>query len=334
MARPVTLFTGQFADIPLEKFAEMVKSWGYDGLELACWGDHFEVDRALSEDGYPQSRWDILEKHGLKCFAISNHLVGQAVSDAIIDERHKGILPSRIWGSGDPDGVRERAAEEIKNTARAAKKFGVNVVNGFTGSPIWHMLYFFPPTSPEMIDAGFKKFAAQWKPILDVFQENGVRFGLECHPAEIAYDIYTAERTLEALGNHPAFGFNFDPSHFVHQLFDPVNFINRFPDRIYHVHVKDSKVRLNGTNSILSSHLQFGDHRRGWDFISPGHGDVKLEDIIRALNRIGYTGPLSVEWEDNGMNREYGPQDALKHVRSTDFAPSDVAFEAAFASKK
>ncbi|MBZ0294323.1 MAG: TIM barrel protein, partial [Anaerolineae bacterium] len=181
MSRPVTLFTGQWADLPLETLAEKAKGFGYDGLELACWGDHFEVDKALSDDSYVQSRWDILEKHGLKCFAISNHLVGQCVSDAIIDARHKDILPPRLWGDGKPDGVRERAAEEIKNTAHAAKKFGVNVVNGFTGSPVWHMLYPFPPTSQDMIDQGFQEFAAQWKPIMDVFQENGIRFGLECH---------------------------------------------------------------------------------------------------------------------------------------------------------
>ena len=95
MARPITLFTGQWADLPLETLAEKAASFGYDGLELACWGDHFEVDKALSDDGYVKSRWDILNKYGLKCFAISNHLVGQAVSDAIIDARHKDILPPR-----------------------------------------------------------------------------------------------------------------------------------------------------------------------------------------------------------------------------------------------
>jgi sugar phosphate isomerase/epimerase len=330
MARPVTLFTGQWADLPLETLAEKAAGWGYDGLELACWGDHFEVDKALSQDGYTQSRWDILEKHGLKCFAISNHLAGQAVCDNI-DERHKSILPAYVWGNGDPEGVRQRAAEEMKNTARAAAKFGVKVVNGFTGSSIWHLIYHFPPTPLSMIEAGYKDFADRWNPILDVFDEVGVRFGLEVHPTEIAYDIYTAELTVEAVNNRPAFGFNFDPSHFVHQMFDPVNFINRFADRIYHVHVKDSKVRLNGHTSILSSHLQFGDYRRGWDFVSPGHGDVDQEGIIRALNRIGYTGPLSVEWEDSGMDREHGAAEAVGFVKKSDFKSSDVAFDAAFA---
>jgi sugar phosphate isomerase/epimerase len=333
MARPVTLFTGQWADLTLDTMAAKAKGFGYDGIELACWGDHFEVDKALSNDQYIKSRKDILEKHGLKCFAISTHLVGQCVADAMIDERHKAILPPRLFGDGKPEGVRQRCAEEVKNTAKAARLLGVNVVNGFTGSPVWHMLYPFPPTSQEMIDAGFKEFADRWTPILDVFAKEGVKFGLECHPAEIAYDIYTAQRALDALKGHKAFGFNFDPSHFVHQLFDPTEFLSAFPDRIVHVHVKDSKVRLTGRSSILASHLPFGDPRRGWDFVSPGHGDVNLEGIIRTLNRIGYQGPLSVEWEDSGMDREHGARDACEFVRKNDFTPSNVAFDAAFAEK-
>ncbi len=334
MARPVTLFTGQWADLTLDTLAEKAAGFGYDGLELACWGDHFEVDKALEDDSYIQSRRDILEKHGLECYAIGTHLVGQCVADAIIDARHKDILPGRLWGDGDPEGVRQRCAEEIKNTARAAAKLGIKVVTGFTGSPIWHMLYRFPPTSDALIDAGYKEFADRWNPILDVFDEVGVKFALEAHPAEIAYDIYTSEKTLEALNHRDAFGFNFDPSHFVHQLFDPVNFLDAFPDKIYHVHIKDSKVKLDGHRSILTSHLNFGDERRGWDFVSPGRGDVDIEDIIRKLNRIGYDGPLSVEWEDNGMHRDFGAPEALEIVRENDFPTSDVDFDAAFASDK
>ena len=330
MARPVTLFTGQWADLTLDTLAEKAADWGYDGLELACWGDHFEVSRALSEDGYLQTRHDILAKHGLQCFAIANHLVGQAVCDHI-DARHQDIVPPSVWGDGNPEGVNQRAAEEMMNTARAAQAFGVDVVNGFTGSSVWPMLYHFPPTSPELIDAGYREFADRWNPILDVFDEVGVRFGLEVHPTEIAYDIVTSELTLAAIDRRPAFGFNFDPSHFVHQMFDPVNFINAFSDRIYHVHVKDSRISLNGITGILCSHLQFGDHRRGWDFVSPGRGDVDFEGIIRALNRIGYDGPLSVEWEDSGMDREHGAAESVEFVRGVDFTKSERAFDASFA---
>lgn len=333
MGRPVTLFTGQWADLPLETLAKKASDWGFDGLELACWGDHFEVDKALSDDGYARSRWDILERNNLKCFAISTHLVGQGVGDAFIDERHKSILPSRLWGDGDPEGVRQRCAEEVKNTARAAAQFGVKVVNGFTGSAIWHVLAMFPPVPPEMIDAGYKDFADRWNPILDVFEEVGVKFALEVHPGEIAYDFWTTKRALEAIGHRPAFGINFDPSHLYWQMVDPVAFIYEFADRIYHMHVKESIRVLDGRNGILSSHRFFGDPRRGWDFVSPGRGGVPFEQVFRALNKAGYQGPLSIEWEDNNMNRDQGAPEALAMVRRLDLVPSDVAFEAAFMSK-
>lgn len=334
MARPITLFSGQWADLTFDTFCAKVKSFGYDGVEIACWGDHFEVDKALADPTYVQSRWDIINKYNLQCFAISTHLVGQCVADDPIDMRHDRILPPRLWGDGDPEGVRQRCAQELKDTAVAAKKLGVKVVSGFTGSSVWKYLYFFPPTNQGDIDAGYEDFARRWLPILDVFQANGVKFGLEVHPTEIAYDIVTAHRALQAVNYHPAFGFNFDPSHFIHQFIDPVEFIKEFGDRIWHVHIKDSRLQLNGRNSILSSHLDFGDARRGWDFVSPGRGDVKWDQIVRALNRVGYTGPLSVEWEDSGMDRDWGAPEALKMIRSQDFTPSAVAFDAAFAAKK
>jgi sugar phosphate isomerase/epimerase len=329
MARPVTLFTGQWADLPLEELAARVSKWGFDGLELATWGDHFEVRRALTEPGYIQSRWDILNRYNLKCYALGAHLVSQAICDPI-DARHKDIVPDYVWGDGEPEGVRKRAAQEMMDTARAASKFSVTQVNGFTGSSIWHQLYSFPPNDFAQLERGYEDFARRWNPIIDVFEQEGVKFGLEVHPTEIAYDFVTTRKALDAIGNRPGFGINFDPSHLIPQFLDPAAFIEEFANRIYHVHVKDSKRHLNGRTSILGSHLNFGDPRRGWDFVSPGHGDVDFESIIRSLNRIGYQGPLSIEWEDSGMDREWGAQDALAFVRRTDFTPSTVAFDAAF----
>jgi sugar phosphate isomerase/epimerase len=327
--RPRTLFTGQWADLHLEQMAAMTRDMGYEGLELACWGDHFDVSRAVKEPDYCKGRRAILEDNGLECWAISNHLVGQCVCDPI-DVRHKAIVPARVWGDGDPEGVRKRAAEEMKQTALAAKAMGVKVVNGFTGSSVWHKLYFFPPTGQPEIDAGFKDFADRWTPILDTFDKAGVRFALEVHPTEIAYDIHTARRALEAVKGHRAFGFNFDPSHLIWQGVDPAKFIDAFPDRIYHVHIKDAARTLDGTTSILGSHLSFGDARRGWDFRSPGRGEIDFESIIRALNRAHYAGPLSVEWEDPGMDRVHGATEAAGFVESIDFAPPGQAFDAAF----
>lgn len=333
MSRPITLFTGQWADLPLETLAAKAKSFGYDGLELACWGDHFDVEQALSKDGYIQSRKDILAKHGLKCFAISTHLVGQAVCDRI-DERHKAILPPSVWGDGNPAGVNKRAAESVANTAIAAKMMGVGVVNGFTGSGIWHLLYSFPPVTPAMIDAGYAEFAERWHPILDSFRDNGIKFALEVHPTEIAFDIASAERAVQALSGRKEFGFNYDPSHFGYQGVDYIGFIRKFRDRIYHVHMKDVYWSKRGKEvGVFGGHVNFGDSRRVWDFRSVGRGRINFEGVIRALNEIGYAGPLSVEWEDSGMNREHGATESCAYCKKIDFPGNNVAFDAAFSNQ-
>ncbi|HSW01694.1 MAG TPA: sugar phosphate isomerase/epimerase [Sedimentisphaerales bacterium] len=333
MARPVTLFTGQWADLPLETLAQKAKSWGYDGVELACWGDHFEIDKALKDDNYCKAKRDLLKKYGLQVFAISNHLVGQCICDNI-DGRHKAIIAPEIWGDGKPEGVRQRAAQNMIDAAKAAKKLGVGVVNGFTGSSIWHMLYSFPPASKEMIDAGFADFAKRFTPILDAFKKEGVKFGLEVHPTEIAFDIASAQRAVDAVKGHECFGFNYDPSHFGYQHVDYVKFIRTFPKRIFHCHMKDVWWgHGDGTVGVFGGHTDFTDPRRYWDFRSIGHGDINFEEIIVALNDIGYQGPLSIEWEDGRMDREHGAAEAVQAIKKADFKPSQIAFDSAFEKK-
>ncbi|MBO0847966.1 MAG: sugar phosphate isomerase/epimerase [Pseudonocardia sp.] len=329
--RPITLFTGQWADLPFEEVARLAGEWGYDGLEIACWGDHLDPWAAAEDDAYVRERHDILEKYGLGVHAISNHLTGQAVCDDPIDERHRAILPPRVWGDGSAEGVRARAAEAMKVTARAAARMGVSTVVGFTGSKIWKTVAMFPPVPAAMIEDGYRDFADRWNPILDVFDEVGVRFAHEVHPSEIAYDYWTTAAALDAVGRRPAFGLNWDPSHMIWQDIDPVGFLYDFRDRIYHVDCKDTKRQTgNGRNGRLGSHLPWADPRRGWDFVSVGHGDVPWEASFRMLNAIGYDGPISIEWEDAGMDRLAGAPDALAFVRRHAFDPPAAAFDAAF----
>jgi sugar phosphate isomerase/epimerase len=319
------MFTGQWADLPLVVLAKKAAAWGYDGLELACWGDHFDISKGANSQSYCDGQKALLAKNGLQVWAISAHIIGQMVLDPN-DRRSDAWVPTELQGK--PEAKAEWAIEQMKLSAVAAQKLGIKVVNGFTGSSIWHYFYPFPPMGPAEVKEGFDLFAKRWGPIFDVFQANGIKFALEVHPTEIAYDIYSTKMALEAVGNHPAFGFNFDPSHLLWQMVDPVMFLREFPDRIFHVHVKDAITMLDGKSGILASHLSFGDPRRGWDFRSPGRGAVNFEEIIRTLNQIGYQGPLSVEWEDSGMDREHGAREALEFVRDIDFPPSNVSFEA------
>ena len=328
MTRPVTLFTGQFADIPIAELAAKAAKWDYDGLELACWGDHLDVERAANDKSYAEGRLEMLAEHGLEVFAISNHLAGQLVCDPNDDARSDTFAPESCHGNADAK--REWAVQAMMNTARAAENMGVAVVNGFTGSSIWHMVYSFPPASGEMIEDGFRYFAKMWNPILDEFDKRGVRFALEVHPTEIAFDIITARRALEAVNHRDTFGFNFDPSHLHWQMVSPTRFLKAFPDRIYHTHMKDAALTLDGESGILSSHLNFGTPGRGWDFRTPGRGQIDFEEIVRTLNAIGYDGPLSVEWEDAAMDREFGAAEGCKFVKSLQFPPSDRVFDEAF----
>ena len=181
--------------------------------------------------------------------------------------------------------------ERLKRTAQAANELGVRVVAGFSGSNVWENWYSWPPGNEKKYEEAWETFAERFNDILNTFATYGVRFAMEVHPTEIAYDFVTTKRTLAAIGRRPGFGINLDPSHFAHQFLDAAAFALEFADRIYHVHVKDSRRLLDGRSSILGGHLNFGELRRGWDFVSPGHGDVDFEALFRALNRIGYAGP-------------------------------------------
>jgi sugar phosphate isomerase/epimerase len=321
MPRPVILFSGQWTDVPLEELAQKLSEWGYQGVELCCWGDHFEVQRAYSEDDYCQQKLDLLARYDLQLAVLGSHRVGQAVCDRI-EPRHQRILPDYVWGDGDPAEVNQRAGEEMIATVRTAQKLGVGVVGGFCGSALWPGVIGYPPNPPDLVDAGFQEFAERWNPILDACAEAGVRFALEVHPGEIAFDLYSAERALEALEGRAEFGFTFDPSHLHWQGVDPVEFLRRFPDRIYHVHIKDIALTLTGRSGLLGSCLGKGDARRGWEFRAPGHGGLDWEAIIRALNQIHYDGPLCVEFSDPGMQRDAGAEEALKFVKRLDFEPA------------
>ena len=329
MARPVTIFTGQWADLGLEEMCRTAKDMGYEGLEIASWGQ-IDLQKAAEDPEYVRDLKATLEKYGLGCWAIGAHLPGQCVGD-VWDPRLDGFAPAEL--AGKPDEIRAWGIQQLKYAAMAAKAMGVGVVTGFMGSPIWKMWYSFPQTTEEMVEAGFQQIKGLWTPIFDVFDKCGVKFALEVHPTEIAFDYYSTRKLLEVFEYRETLGINFDPSHLIWQGMDPAMFLYDFADRVYHVHIKDAAVNLNGRNGILGSHITFGDPRRGWNFVSPGHGDVDFDKIIRILNVKGYDGPLSIEWEDSGMDRIFGGTEACAFTKKINFSPSAIAFDDALKTK-
>jgi sugar phosphate isomerase/epimerase len=322
--------TCQWSDLDFETLCRTAKKMGYDGLELAVWGNAFDLDKAYRDDNYIAFIKKTLKDNGLMLSALAAHIIGQCVSDNP-DPRLNNFAPARL--ANKPAEIKAWAVESMKEVAVVAHKLGVSVVSGFTGSPIWPYFYSFPQTPESMIEAGFQQVRKDWLPILDVFKANGVKFALEVHPGEIAFDYYTAKRILEVFKDRPEFGLNFDPSHLLWQGIKPELFLEDFIDRVYNIHMKDAAVTLNGRNGLLGSHIDFGSNKRGWNFRSLGHGQVNFEEIIRVLNAYGNRRPLAVEWEDSGMERINGGTEACAFVRRVDFEPSNVRFDDAIANK-
>ncbi len=328
--RLVTLCTCQWADLSFDELCKLAKEMGYDGLEIACWGGGVDIERAVNDDAYVKSLLDTLKKYDLVCKALATHIIGQCVGDEA-DVRLNNFAPKEL--ANNPEAIRSWGIDMMKKSAIVAKKMGVSVITGFTGSPIWKYVYSFPQTTEEMVEAGFDKIVELWSPILDEFKKNGVNFALEVHPGEIAFDYYSTKKLLDKFADRKEFGLNFDPSHLIWQGVSPHVFLADFIDRVHHVHMKDAAVTLDGRSGLLGSHIDFGSLRRGWNFRSLGHGDVNFEEIIRVLNAAGYDGPLSVEWEDSGMDRVVGATEAAAFVKKVDFEPSQIKFDDAMSNE-
>ncbi len=327
--RIVTLCTSQWADLEFEELCKTASSMGYDGIEISTWGNSFDLDKAATDDNYIQFIKDTLAKYNLQCQALSMHIIGQCVGD-LPDPRLNNFAPARL--ANKPDEIRAWAIESMKKGPVIASKLGVKIITCFTGSPIWRYLYSFPQTPESMIEEGFNEIVRLWTPILDEFKKYDVKFALEVHPGEIAFDYYSTAKILEKFKDNDTFGINFDPSHLLWQGIQPHLFLRDFIKRVYHVHMKDVAVTLDGRSGLLGSHIDFGDSRRGWNFRSLGHGNVNFEEIIRVLNEGGYEGPLSVEWEDSGMDRIAGATEAAAFVKKINFKKSDIKFDEAIAN--
>lgn len=325
MKRRITICSGQFGDLPLEEFCHVMSAIGYEGLEIST-ASHVDIHKASSSPAYTEQIKATLAQYEMKIGSISAHLIGQCVSDRY-DSRLDNFTPARL--AGKPQEIREWATDGMIATAYAAKALDVEVVTCFLGSPIWAFWYSFPQTTQQMVEEGFQRVKELWSPIFDEYDKCGVKLALEVHPTEIAFDYWSTKKLLETLSYRPTLGLNFDPSHLLWQGIDPVVFLHDFAPYVYHVHMKDVKLSKDPRAGLLGSHIEFGDTRRGWNFVSLGHGNVDFDAIIRELNQMDYCGPLCVEWEDSGMERFFGVREAYEYVKRINFERSEVSFDAA-----
>lgn len=306
------IFTVLFNEKPLEEVLKYASGLGYEMVELAAWNgsSHLDVEKVLKDDSYANDLKKLVKKHGMSISGLSNHLEGQLVLGPH-DETTDGWSPAK-----DAKGKIKYGIDRMKKTAQAAAKLGVGVVNGFIGSAVWGRWYIFPPDNEKLYEKAWEDFANRWGEILDTFKKEGVKFALEVHPTEMAYNIETTEQALKAIDNRKEFGFNFDPSHMVWQMIDPVIFIKKFGKRIYHAHAKDSELQkdeVSRSGVIPTGSWMRPD--RGFRFRVPGWGDVDWRKIMTALLVVGYDYVLSYEHEDPVMSREDGCEKCIQFLK-------------------
>lgn len=302
MSLPVLLCTNGFRDVSLSELAVSAAEWGFDGFEAMLAPGHWDLDRMEANPGWFDQVRSTLHQARLDIPMIASHGLTTAVADPG-GPHLKRVLSPAVWGDGNPEGVAARAAQAFLKVIQSAERFGIGLISGFTGSPLWHRLWTYPGPDENEVSQAFEKVAQLWRPLLDHCLNAGVRFALEIHPGQMAFDIPTAHRLLESLDGHQALGFVVDPSHMVWQGVDPVQFVREFPDRIWHVHLKDVFTRLDGGASLFNSCVHSPHAGRAVEYRLAGRGCVDWESLARSLSRIGYSGSVAVEGRDPHLDR-------------------------------
>ena len=329
---PVTFFPGQQvgAGVPIEQVIDAVKPAKPDGIELCDWGGVFDSQTAVKDGSYTKKRVAFFKGHGLDIWALSGHLGTCLVNQHPITKSFFGfvgmIAPhvacnGRRLSDADTLVVQKAAVEYAKGLAVAAGQIANEVghavvVNGFTGSEVWHLMHNFPGSMDEVSEA-FAEAGAIWEgQILPDYQKNGTAFAVEVHPGCMAFDPWSTVRMFEAVNYHPHFGVNHDPSHGAWMNVDAAAAALFFGDRIFHFHAKDTKRNNHPLAGVAGGHLDFNDPRRGWTFEVCGFGDVNFKSVGRALTQIRYKGPVSSEQESSIIDWSLGHNECIKVART------------------
>lgn len=279
----------------LDTIADYMAGKGYKGIQLPAWdGRVIDLAKAAESKTYCDELKGKLKDKGLEITELSTHLQGQLVaSHPAYNPMFEAFAPAEVHGN-EP-ARRAWAIEQCKLGAKASKNLGLTSHVGFTGALAWPFLYPWPQRPAGLIETAFAELAKRWKPILDVYDECGVDYCYELHPGEDVYDGTTFERFLEALNGHPRACINYDPSHFVLQALDYVQFIDFYHERIKAFHVKDAEFNPSGKQGVYSGYAGWAD--RAGRFRSLGDGQVDFSAIFSKLSQYDYDGWAVLEWE-------------------------------------
>ena len=307
----------------LENIGGWVAGLGYQGVQIPAWDPRvIDLDQAAESVAYCDDYRGRLADLGLEITELATHLQGQVLAmHPVYEVGFEAFYPHGLSGS-------ERtawAADQLAKSIRASANLGIGAIPTFSGALAWHMIYPWPQRPPGVIEAAFEELARRWCPLLDMARDHGCTFAYELHPGSDLYDGATFEMFLEATDGHPAACINYDPSHFLLQQLDYLDFIRRYDDRITAFHVKDAEFRPDGRVGVYGGYQPWS--RRAGRFRSPGDGQVDFTSVFTLLSEAGYRSWAVLEWECCGKSPEQGAAEGAPFIRRHLIDVAEVAFD-------
>lgn len=297
----------------LDNICKWAADLGYKGVQIPTWANLFDLKKAASSKRYCEEIKGLVESHGLQITELSTHLQGQLVAvNPAYDLMFDAFAPDEV--KNNPKARTKWAVQQLKWAARASKNFGLSAHVTFSGALIWHTVYPWPQRPAGLADDAFKELAKRWKPILNEYDKAGVDLCYEIHPGEDLHDGVTFERFLEATGNHNRCHILYDPSHFVLQCLDYLQFIDIYHERIKMFHVKDAEFNATGRSGVYGGYQDWAD--RPGRFRSLGDGQVDFKSIFSKLTRYGFDGWAVLEWECCIKSSEQGAREGAPFIQS------------------
>lgn len=309
----------------LKSICEWAAGLGYKGVQIPTWDPRcVDLEKLANSKTYADEIEGICNEAGVEITELSTHLQGQLVAvHPAYDTLFDGFAPEEVHGN--PKARTEWAVNQLKFAAKASNNLGITEHASFSGALLWHTVYPWPQRPAGLVESGFKELANRWKPIFDVFDENGVDVCFELHPGEDLHDGVTFERFLEAVDDHPRANILYDPSHFVLQLLDYVEFIDIYHERIKMFHVKDAELNTNGRSGVYGGYQGWVD--RPGRFRSLGDGDVDFSAIFSKMAQYDFEGWPVLEWECCLKHPEQGAAEGAPFIASHIIRKTEKAFD-------